>query len=236
MLLAFIGDDTISARTALRAAVSRLQEEVPGANFVKFDDQNFSTAAALEAFIEGNLFAPKNIIIFDDILSHPEGEAFYAKQDLVSEHTILIRETSPKKGLIARLEKYGEVTSFVLPKKEKKNDFSAFALADAVMVRDRKTAWVEFEKSRRRGEAMEALHGMLFWAFKTLTAVATLPKADALAAGIKANSYASGQRGMERYQPKEITARLDELKDMYHKAHRGECDLEYSLEQFLLQL
>lgn len=236
MLLAFVGDDTLSARAALRTAVARLQEEVPGANFVKFDDQNFNQEAALEAFVEGNLFAPKNIIIFDDILSHPDGEAFYSKQDLTSDHIILVREIAPKKPLLTKIEKFGAVSVFSLPKKEKKNDFSAFALADAAMVRDRKTAWVEFEKSRRKGEAMEALHGMLFWAFKTLTAVATLPKADALASGIKANSYASGLRGMERYKPAEICARLDDLKDMYHRAHRGECDLEYSLEQFLLQL
>jgi DNA polymerase III delta subunit len=149
---------------------------------------------------------------------------------------VLIREVSLKKPLLAKIEKYGEISQFMLPKKEKKNDFSAFALADAAMVRDRKTAWVEFEKSRRKGEAMEALHGMLFWAFKTLTAVATLPKADALASGIKANSYTSGLRGMEKYKPAEICTRLDDLKDMYHRAHRGECDLEYSLEQFLLQL
>ncbi len=236
MLLAFVGDDTLAARAALRNAVQRLQDEVPGANFVKFDDQNFSTSAALEAFAEGNLFAPKNIIIFDDILSHPEGEAFYLKQELSTDHIVIVRETSPKKPVVTKLEKYGPVSAFALPKKEKKNDFSAFALADAAMVRDRKTAWVEFEKSRRRGEAMEALHGMLFWAFKTLTAVATLPKADALASGIKANSYSSGLRGMEKYKPAEICSRLDELKDMYHRAHRGECDLEYSLEQFLLQL
>lgn len=236
MLLAFVGDDTLSARAALRSAVSRLQEEVPGANFVKFDDQNFSAEGALESFMEGNLFAPKNIIILDDILSHPEGEAFYMKQDLTSDHIVLVREVSPKKPLLAKLEKYGNISTFALPKKEKKSDFSAFALADAAMVRDRKTAWVEFEKSRRKGEAMEALHGMLFWAFKTLTAVATLPKADALASGIKANSYSSGLRGMEKYKPAEICSRLDELKDMYHRAHRGECDLEYSLEQFLLQL
>ena len=236
MLLAFVGDDTTAARSALRDAVLRLKDEVPGANFVKFDDQNFTEEGALEAFVDGNLFAPKNVIILDDILSNPLGEAFYAKQDLSSEHIVLVREISPKKALLSRLEKFGDIQVFALPKKDKKPDFSAFALADAAMIRDRRTAWVEFEKSRRRGEAMEALHGMLFWAFKTLTTVSTQSRADALASGIKLYTYEKGVTGASRFKDGEIGSRLDELKEMYHRAHRGECDLEYSLEQFLLQL
>lgn len=234
MFLAFIGNDTMAARTALRTALARLSDEMPGASLVKFDDQSFSTEAALDALVEGNLFAPKNIIIFEDILSHPEGEAFYLKQSLSSDHVVLVRETSPKKPVVTKLSQYGEVQTFKAEKVEK--ELNAFALADAIMVKDKKSAWVEFEKSRRRGDAMEAVHGMIFWAFKTLTAVATLPRADVLAAGVKSFTYSRGLSGMQKYKKEDVCARLDELKDMYHRAHRGECDLEYSLEQFLLQL
>lgn len=234
MFLAFIGNDTVSSRSALSSTLSRLQDEMPGASLVKFDDQTFNPASATDAMAEGNLFAPKNIIIFDDILLNNEGENFYLKNKLESEHIILIRETSPKKAVITKLSEKCEIQTFTLKKPEE--NINTFALGDAVMVKDKKSAWVEFEKSRRRGEKMEAIHGMLFWVFKTLTEVATLSKAEVLAAGIKNYTYSRGVLGMQKYHKEEVYRYFDELKDMYHRAHRGECDLEYSLEQFLLKL
>ncbi len=234
MFLAFVGNDTMSSRAALQSTLSRLLDEMPGASLVKLDEQSFTIEGALDAMAGGNLFAPKNIIIFDDILSHPNGETFYLKNKLISEHIILIRETSPKKAVLTKLSEYGEVQTFVLKKPEE--NINAFALGDAVMIKDKKNAWVEFEKSRRRGEKMEPIHGMLFWVFKTLTEVATLPKSEVLAAGIKNFTYNRGIVGMQKYRKEEVYKYFDELKDMYHRAHRGECDLEYSLEQFLLKL
>lgn len=234
MFLAFVGNDTMSSRTALQATLSRLQDEMPGASLVKLDEQSFTIEGAVDAMAGGNLFAPKNIIIFDDILSHPNGESFYLKNKIESEHVILVREMSPKKAVLTKIQSYGEVQTFTLKKPEE--SINAFALGDAVMMKDKKNAWVEFEKSRRRGEKMEAIHGMLFWVFKTLTEVSTLPKSEVLAAGIKNFTYNRGLSGMEKYRREEVYRYFDELKDMYHRAHRGECDLEYSLEQFLLKL
>ncbi len=234
MFLAFIGNDTMSSKTALRMAISRLQEEIPGASLVKLDEQNFSIENAEDALIEGNLFAPKNIIIFDDILLHPDGEKFYLKNNLTSEHVILVRETSPKKAVLDRFGKLGEVKTYTVKKEEAV--INSFALADAVMLKEKAKAWVEFEKSRRRGDQFEAIHGMLFWVFKTLAAIATLPKAEVLASGVKSFTYTRGLEGVKKYSKNEILSHFDNLKDMYHMAHRGECDLEYSLEQFILKL
>ncbi len=236
MLLVYTGNDTAAAKQALGSAIQRILQDVRGANVLRFDEETFVPDSALDALAEGNLFAEKNIIVFDNILEHPEGEDFYLSCDLQSEHYVFIRETQPKKTILAQISKYAEVKTFLLPKEEKKPDYSAFALADAAMIRDRKNAWVEFEKSRRRGEAMEAIHGMLFWAFKTLVAIATLAKEDVLASGVKAFSYNKGLSGTKKYKTEELVKKLDDLKDMYHKAHRGECDLEFSLEQFLLKL
>lgn len=234
MFLAFVGNDTMAARQNLHLTLTRLQEEMPNASLIKLDNESFSFDAALDAMLEGNLFAPKNIIIFDDILMHPEGEKFYTKHDLNSDHVIIVRETAPKKVVLDKLAKYGDVKTFSYKKEEPK--INSFALADAIMLKEKATAWLEFEKTRRRGEPMEAVHGMIFWAFKTLTAIATLPKAEVLAAGVKDFTYRRGLEGVKKYTADEIVGRFDDLKDMYHKAHRGECDLEYSLEQFILKL
>ncbi len=234
MFLAFVGNDTLSSKAALHAAVARLQAEIPGASLIKLDDQSFTVENAEDAMIEGNLFAPKNIIIFDDILLHDDGENFYLKNKLESDHIILARETSPKKAVLDRFNKLGEVQSFVNKKDEIK--INSFALADAIMIKEKAVAWVEFEKSRRRGDAFEAIHGMIFWVFKTLSAIATLPKAEVLASGVKGFTYTRGLEGIKKYTKDEILSHFDDLKEMYHRAHRGECDLEYSLEQFILKL
>jgi DNA polymerase III delta subunit len=236
MLLVYTGTDVSAAKHALGSAIQRILQDIRGANVIRFDEETFTTESALDALAEGNLFAEKNIVVFDNILTHPDGEDFYLSRDLQSEHYVFIRETQPKKPILSRFSKNSEVYTFMLPKEEKKVDYSAFALTDAAMIRDKKNAWVEFEKSRRRGEAMEAIHGMLFWAFKTLVAIATLAKDDVLASGVKAFSYSKGLSGAKKYTNEELVKKLDDLKDMYHRAHRGECDLEFSLEQFLLKL
>ncbi len=63
-----------------------------------------------------------------------------------------------------------------------------------------------------KGEAPEAIAGMLFWKIKTLlTGSSTKP-----------------------FTRPELLQASSSLVDIYHKSHRGECDMEQALEQFIL--
>jgi DNA polymerase III delta subunit len=236
MLYGFIGTDTQTARRELKELLLRLTGGDSSVNISRFDDQNFNTLQINEEIFGQNLFGGLNVIILDSLLDHPDGEGFYNEQSLDTNNIILIRETAPKKAILGKLEKTGEVKSFQAEKSLDAKKFGDFALANAVIARNKKAAWVEFEKSRRRGEAMEAIHGMLFWALKTMLSVATLPKDEVIASGVKSFTYTKVKTDINKYQSKEILTYIDHLKDVYHKAHRGECDMETSLEQFILKL
>ncbi len=235
MIQVFTGEDTQKARKTARAAFGALCEENPGASIARFDDVSFDIALATDAFTSENLFGGGNILYFDGILDHPEGESFYRTTLKETEHLAIIRETALPKDLLAFFERIAEIKEFSLVKKVEKRE-NSFAIADAVGARDKKRAWVEFEKVRRRGAAMEEVHGTIFWAFKSMYIALTLSKEEALASGMKPFTYQNYYSFAKKYLTPELEERLGELKEMYHKAHRGEGDLDVALEQFLLRL
>lgn len=235
-MYAFIGSDTTRARKEIRLLVDTFSSAGTSARVVHFDEENFDAQLALEAMNEQNLFGGQNIIVLDSILSHDLGEKFYLEDLALSSNIIILRENTLKKALLVKVQSLCDIVVCDAIKTAEQKKFGDFALADAVAARDKRVAWVEFQKSKRRGEAMEPIHGMLFWAFKTMTMIATLPRTEAIASGVKAFTYSKYQAAMKGYRTEEILSHLDELKDMYHKAHRGECDLEISIEQFLLKM
>ncbi len=235
MIEVFTGEDTQKARKAARDAFDALREENPGAQVAHFNDVSFEMALAIDAFTSENLFGGGNILYFDGILDHPEGESFYRTTLKATDHLVLIRETALPKDLLAFFERIAEIKQFDPVKKFEKRE-NSFAIADAVGARDKKRAWVEFEKVRRRGAAMEEVHGTIFWAFKSMYLAITLEKVDALKAGMKEFTYRTYYTFGKKYLIPELEGKLTELKDMYHLAHRGEGELDIALEQFLLRL
>lgn len=235
MFYGFVGNDTQKSKREASELVSRLTSSGISTNVIRFDDQNFNIDVVRETLLEQNLFGGPNVIVLNDILAHPHGEEFYKDTDLNTDNIIVSRETAPKKPIMARFNELGEIKEF---KEEKTKDkfFGDFALADSIFIRDKKAAWVEFEKSRRRGDAMEAIHGMVFWALKTMLAVETLPRSEAIASGVKDFTYRKVQSGLSKYKTEEILKKIDRLKDIYHEAHRGDGDFEIELEKFILGL
>ena len=107
-------------------------------------------------------------------------------------------------------------------------------IADAIAARDKKTAWVEFVRAKSRGAAAEEIHGTIFWATKLLYLCAHCDKDEAIKAGVSPYNYQRYLTNSKKYLGHELEDRLRELKDMYHKAHHGEGDLDTLLEQYFL--
>ena len=188
MIHSYLGEDTMRARKEARALFENLRAENPGSTAAYFDDTLFDMTLAADAFTAESLFGGENILYFDGILDHPDGELFYRTIMKENEHQVIIREVSPGKDLRVFFERLGEVKDFSLIKKfEKRAD--SFAVVSALAARDKKASWVEFEKIRRRGSAMEEVHGMVFWGFKTMYLATLLDKQAAIRSGVKENSY-----------------------------------------------
>jgi DNA polymerase III delta subunit len=235
MIRAFIGADTQKAREAMRGAVDRELAQNGDVLVSRFNDTSFDVALAAEALSAQNLFGGGNIVVFEALLDHPEGEEFYRTMLPKTQNTVFLRETEGNKDFLAFLKSIAEVQEFSLVKKFKKLE-NSFAIADAIGARDKKVAWVEFEKVRRQGAAMEEVHGTIFWAVKSMYITATLEKEEALATGMKDYTYRTYLNFSKKYLVPELKEKLGELKEMYHLAHRGEGELEVMIESFLLKL
>jgi len=219
----------------MNAALAELLQQNPDALVTHFNDLSFDPTLAGEALVSQNLFGSGNIVVFDGILDTPLGEDFYKTMLSGTQNTVLIRESEVSKEFLPEFKKMAEIMDFAPVKKFKKPE-NSFAIADAIGARDKKMTWVEFEKTRRRGAAMEEVHGTIFWAFKSLYIAATSSKEEALLSGMKDYTYRTYLNFSKKYLVPELKTKLGELKEMYHLAHRGECDLEAELELFLLKL
>jgi hypothetical protein len=83
---------------------------------------------------------------------------------------------------------------------------------------------------------LEMVHGTVFWAWKSMYLCLTLPKEEVIKTGMKDFTYRNYSRFAQNYSTKELEDRLRELKEMYHRAHRGEGDFEVLLERFILNI
>jgi DNA polymerase III delta subunit len=233
MIEIFIGDDTQKARKAMREAVGFALRDSGATSAERFTDVSFDPSAAREAIFAQSLFGEKNTLIFDGTLDAKEAEEFYFADISTSPNNIFIRETAPNKDVLEILHKIGTVKEF---KKFKKIPETNFPLVDAVSARDKKTAWALYVRAKERGSVAEELHGLLFWGTKLLYICANETKEEAIKAGVTANNYQRYLANSKKYLGNDLADRLRILRDMYHKAHRGEGDFDAMLEQYILKI
>lgn len=238
MIKFYVGEDTYNARKLLREEVELARKESPYALYVRFDETSFDPESVHDAFSGGGMFNPWNILIFEDISEHADGESFYENllpQFIGTEHRVYILEKKLTKKILEKFKDKAIISEFTPPKKREIAQ-NNFAIADAIGAKDKKNIWVEFEKARRSGRATEELHGTIFWAFKSLYICGTMQKEEALASGVKEYTFRTYKNYSKNYLVNDLKKILTQLKEMYHDAHRGEGDLGLALERMLLSL
>lgn len=213
MLYFYTGTDTKKAREEMNKEVVRATKG--GARIVRINDMN-STADLYTSLQGGGLFGEKHVFVIDNVSENEEmwavlleilegmkesGEQFFLFEEKVDAAT---RRT---------IEKYAETTKkFDAPKKERDN--SVFALANALRRADKKALWAGYQRELIKGNAPEAIHGVLFW-------------------GAKDMLLKSKEGTAENSRARKLVAELAELP---HEARRNSFDLEYALERFMLSV
>ena len=216
-----------------RAFFEQLRAESPSAHASYFDDTLFDLTAAVDAFTSESLFGGDNILYFDGILYNQDGESYHSTVLKETNHRVIIRELAPGKDLKAFFERLGEVKEYPHAKKFEPR-IDSFGVVNALARKDKKASWVEFEKVRKAGSAMEEVHGTVFWGFKTMLITSILPKPAALRCGVKESSYRTYSTLAKNFTLHELKDKVTTLKEIYHKGHRGEGGLEELLEEFIL--
>lgn len=239
MLHVYLGEESAAARAQVRQAIDRAVAASPDIRIERFDTENFDAEHILEAVTAENLFGGSTIILLDGVGENAEGAEFLEESVAIfsgSPQTVMVRETKPKAGLAKALVSHAQLVKEFEKKKAEKREVSAiFSLADAFARGDKKTAWTTFVELRSAGEEAEPIHGMLFWAAKSLyLSRIAASETEAVKFGLSAFTYRKYRTYGKDHDPEDLLAFVGRLKEMYHDAHEGKLDLAIALERFLL--
>lgn len=211
------GTNIEKGRSKAHDLVTSLQKKKPDASFFKMSAENWNEAELQEYALGQGLFESKYIIFLDRVCEDKKIKEDFLEHIKVlaeSANIFIILEGKLDKATIGKIEKKSEKTQEFIAPEKKKEDYNAFALADAVGRRDRKNAWMLYREAIDRGEAAEALHGMMFWKVKTMLM----------------NSYPGA------YSKDELYSLADRLVTTYHDSRRGVHELETGVEALILGL
>ena len=216
MIYFYYGTDIDKARRKSSELIESLRKKKADAGFFKIDTENFNINLIKEYIGGQGLFSAKYIILLDKVCEKKENKELFLdliKEIAKSDNIFIILENKLDKVTAVKIEKNSEkFIKFDLSEKKEKVEYNAFALADAFARKDKKESWLLYRKAIESGEAVEALHGMLFWKIKTII--------------LNPNS---------NWKKEELIKSLDELITIYHESRRGNGELETKLESFLLK-
>lgn len=212
MLYVYTGTDRAKAREAMWKAVhisagkqgviERIGEGATVANDV------------LRTLSSKGLFGGDKTIVIDGVFENEEArEALLNNIEPIaaSPDTFYVFEEKIDAASLRLMKKHlAGYEKFDAPKKEENN---VFALANALKRGEKKALWLSYVEQIGRGNAPEALHGILFWAAKSMLLAARAGTEPELRA-------------------KKLVAGLAQLP---HESRRRGIELEYALEHFILR-
>ncbi|RJR12887.1 hypothetical protein C4585_02915 [Candidatus Parcubacteria bacterium] len=206
MIHFFTGTDREKARAAMNKEATQVIQKIHG-EIVRITDAH--SVEDLRAALQGaGMFGAPRVLVFENVLTNEDMKTMLLLQlSRLGENKepIFWYEEKLAADLRKKIEKFAEKTvRHDAAKKER--DTSIFTLPNALARGDKKALWVEYQRALARGDAPEAIHGVLFWGAKRMAT---------------ANSL----------QGKALVAELAELP---HEARRKSVELEYALERYLL--
>ena len=246
MLYAVYGSEIDKARAKKDALVASCRKQKPDAEFFVIDSDNFSERTLEELYSSQGLFVKKHIVVLDRLLlpkkpsASTKGYGATKKNDgeetkdmtkdilltafpkmASSESVFILFNESLDTKILAQVKKHAKDIFVFGEKKEKKgNDNSTFSIVDAYAMKDKRNAWVNYQKCLRSGIAPEAIHGALFWKMKTLL----LEKKER-----------RESRFSKNFTERELDEILKRLNTIYHGIRSDGGELEIELEKFLLK-
>ena len=115
-----------------------------------------------------------------------------------------------------------------------RGDFNVFTLTDAIGARNKREAWVLYQKALASGMVAEEVFFKLFWQVKTMLLAAKTRNAEE--ADMKSFPYSKAKGFLRNFKPGELEKLSGELVRGYHQVRRGEGEMETLVEKMLLKL
>lgn len=113
-------------------------------------------------------------------------------------------------------------------------EFNIFALTDALGARKRKEAWVLYQKALSVGLSAEEIFFNLFWQVKSILIASRTKNVEET--DMKVFPYSKAKSFLKNFKPGELEKLSESLVVGYHRARRGESEVEMLVEKLLLSL
>lgn len=213
-----------------------LQKKKPEGTFLSFGSDNVSLESLREASQSQGLFESKVVCFLKNIIENDEVVDSLKKivKEMKESASIFVWiETSLKKAELEILKENAE-KSFLEKEvaKEKVKEFNAFKIADSFGARDKKNFWKYVLEAKNNGVAGEETHGILWWQLKSIILASGSKTADE--SGLKPFVFSKSKSFAKNFKEDELQKMANEFIEIYHKAHRGECDIYDELEKVAL--
>lgn len=232
MLAVFYGSD----RKGLRNRASAYIETSPGSpEVVSIDESTYQPGCITAAIGTDSLFGGIELYILDTPSNNTDfhNEIEENLTDLnASKNIFIVLESSLLAAARKKYEKHADVCEEFSA--EKPERFNTFALADALVKRDRRTLWLLLNEARAAGLRDEELIGILWWQLKALRLASTTRTAKE--AGMKDFPYNKAKRSLQKFNDEDLKRITHELLQLYHDGHSGVRDLDLTLEKWTLSV
>ena len=232
MLVVFSGNNTVDTRSEARAYV--LREEESGKSVRTVSGDAYQAGELLSAAQGVSLFGGVECIVLDTLGENDEAYAELLEVLpllALSPHTFVVIETKLSADDTKAFAEHAE--KLVQSKDDAVARFNAFALADALATKDKKTLWMLLLRAQSEGLTPEEIIGTLFWQLKSLR-LAKITK-TAAEADMKDFPYNKAKRAAAKFTTEELQALSERLLTVYHKGHLG-SDINLTLEQWVLTI
>jgi hypothetical protein len=234
MLHAFLGTDTSAVLEAARASSAEHQTKHPQANVLTLESDQ--VAGELDALLDAQgLFARTNVVVLKWPFETAEGKQHVLDRlSALSEssNVFILASSKVDQKTHKKIEQFAADVQTFMKTEEQGYNGSLFVLGDQLAQRDKKTLWVSYQQALHTGSRAEEVHGILFWAVKSMLVASRSNSASE--AGMKPFVYTKFNKGAGNYTTSELSVMSAELVSMYHEAHLGAYDLATKLEEWVL--
>lgn len=231
MLQVYCGSDSIGVRGAAFTWVDEQAERGVRVNHLEPDD--YAPGIIADALGATSLFGGQELYLIDTPSATKELETetnASLKEMAESDNLFVVIEGALLAAAKKPYQKYA--TEFVELKAAATERFNVFAMAEALLRRDKKSLWLLFTQAKRAGLSDEEIIGTLWWQLKTLWLAQTTP--SAAAAGVKDFPYNKAKRALPKFKDGEVEGLSHSLLRVYHEGHAGMVDTDLALERWVL--
>lgn len=241
MLYFFYGTNREELRAKARDFLDDLLNKTPGADTERIYPEEFSGDKLDELILSRGLFEKPRVIIFEGVLGDGNAASFVldkVKEIASSSNIFIFLEEDLPAGIVKTAEENAEDVFHFKNKMENKDipKFNIWSLTDAFGRRDRKSAWILYQKAVLAGASPEELHGMLFWQTKNILLAKKWGDGGASAAGMKPFVFNKAKSFARDWSDRQITELSSKLVDVYHKSRKGLVSFDEALEKLILEI